>query len=82
MTFRESSRVVPRPCTQMTQVLRMPGTNQAGRAPSSPGMRTSSWSRPRAEPGSPVWVLGVNQTVSPGLRVPWVTRSLRNWLAR
>lgn len=37
----------------------------------------SAWSRPRAALGLPMWTFGVSHTLSPGSRVPWVTRSRR-----
>lgn len=77
MRFMGCSRVVPRPCTVITHVSRVPGTNQAGSAPSSPGTSTSAWSRPSAALGSPMCTWGVSQALAPGSRVPWVTRSKR-----
>lgn len=73
--FMGCSRVVPRPCAVMTQVSRSPGTHQAGSPPSSPGISTSRYSRPRALPGSPRYSSGVRRTLAPGSRVPWVIRS-------
>lgn len=75
MTFMGCSLVVPRPCTVMTQVSRGPGRNQAGRVPSSPGISTSRWSRPRAEEGSPLCSCGVTRTLAPVSRTPRSTRT-------
>src|SRR5690606_2182469 len=77
ITFRVCSRPAPRPCTVITQVSRGPGTNQAGRGPSSPATGTSAWSSPRAVPGSPMCRPGVSRTRLPGSRAPRVTLSSR-----
>lgn len=70
MRFIVWARPVPRPWTQMTQVSRVPGTNQAGASPSSPGTSTSRWSRPSALRGSPAYTSGVSQSLVPGVSLP------------
>lgn len=61
----------------MTQVGRGPGTSQAGRGPSSPGISASSWASPRAPSGVPRCSWGVRRTRAPAPSTPSSTRSSR-----